>query len=204
MVDELELLKKDWQKQEDTLPKYTKEDLYPMLLKKSSSIVKLIFIVSLIEFAFWIVLSFAFNDNETKAFEKQFGLQTFDTIVLVVHLTALVVFAVWFYKNFKKIQATDSAKVLMKNIIKTRNTVKYYIWFSMAFVAIASTIAYAIMIQNNPALADENLLYLSLKFIIVITIALGLLWGLYRIIYGLLLRKLNRNYRELKKLEIYL
>ncbi|WP_298351286.1 hypothetical protein [uncultured Dokdonia sp.] len=202
MVDELELLKKDWQKQEDTLPKYTKEDLYPMLLKKSSSIVKLIFIVSLIEFAFWIVLSFAFNDNETKAFEKQFGLQTFDTIVLVVHLTALVVFAVWFYKNFKKIQATDSAKVLMKNIIKTRNTVKYYIWFSMAFVAIASTIAYAIMIQNNPALADENLLYLSLKFIIVITIALGLLWGLYRIIYGLLLRKLNRNYRELKKLEI--
>ncbi|WP_375253091.1 hypothetical protein [Dokdonia donghaensis] len=202
MVDELELLKKDWQKQEDTLPKYTKEDLYPMLLKKSSSIVKLIFIISLIEFAFWIVLSFAFNDNETKAFEKQFGLQTFDTIVLVVHLTALVVFAVWFYKNFKKIQATDSAKVLMKNIIKTRNTVKYYIWFSMAFVAIASTIAYAIMIQNNPALADENLLYLSLKFIIVITIALGLLWGLYRIIYGLLLRKLNRNYRELKKLEI--
>ncbi|WP_405202360.1 hypothetical protein [Dokdonia sp. LLG6352-1] len=202
MVDELELLKKDWQKQEDTLPKYTKEDLYPMLLKKSSSIVKLIFIISLIEFAFWIVLSFAFNDNETKAFEKQFGLQTFDTIVLVVHLTALVVFAVWFYKNFKKIQATDSAKVLMKNIIKTRNTVKYYIWFSMAFVAIASTIAYAIMIQNNPALADENLLYLSLKFIVVITIALGLLWGLYRIIYGLLLRKLNRNYRELKKLEI--
>ncbi|MFC4691224.1 hypothetical protein ACFO5T_12360 [Dokdonia genika] len=202
MVDELELLKKDWQKQEDTLPKYTKEDLYPMLLKKSSSIVKLIFIISLIEFAFWIVLSFAFNDNETKAFEKQFGLQTFDTIVLVVHLTALIVFAVWFYKNFKKIQATDSAKVLMKNIIKTRNTVKYYIWFSMAFVAIASTIAYAIIIQNNPALADENLLYLSLKFIIVITIALGLLWGLYRIIYGLLLRKLNRNYRELKKLEI--
>ncbi|EAQ40533.1 hypothetical protein MED134_07249 [Dokdonia sp. MED134] len=202
MVDELELLKKDWQKQEDTLPKYTKEDLYPMLLKKSSSIVKLIFIISLIEFAFWIVLSFAFNDNETKAFEKQFGLQTFDTIVLVVHLTALVVFALWFYKNFKKIQATDSAKVLMKNIIKTRNTVKYYIWFSMAFVAIASTIAYAIMIQNNPALADENLLYLSLKFIVVITIALGLLWGLYRIIYGLLLRKLNRNYRELKKLEI--
>ena len=202
MVDELELLKKDWQKQEDTLPKYTKEDLYPMLLKKSSSIVKLIFIISLIEFAFWIVLSFAFNDNETKAFEKQFGLQTFDTIVLVVHLTALIVFAVWFYKNFKKIPATDSAKVLMKNIIKTRNTVKYYIWFSMAFVAIASTIAYAIIIQNNPALADENLLYLSLKFIIVITIALGLLWGLYRIIYGLLLRKLNRNYRELKKLEI--
>ena len=202
MVDELELLKKDWQKLEGTLPKYTKEDLYPMLLKKSSSIVKWIFIASLIEFAFWIVLSFAFNDSETKAFEKQFGFQTFDTIILAVHLTALMVFAVWFYKNFKKIQATDSAKALMKNIIKTRNTVKYYIWFSMSFVAIASTIAYAIMIQNNPALADENLLYLSLKFIIVITITLGLLWGLYRIIYGLLLRKLNRNYRELKKLEI--
>jgi hypothetical protein len=29
----------------------------------------------------------------------------------------------------------------------------------------------------------------------------GFLWGYYRIIYGILLRKLNKNYQELKKLE---
>ena len=57
MQDELEILKKDWQKQSAELPKFTASELYPMLLKKSSSIVKWIFIVSILEFAFWILLS---------------------------------------------------------------------------------------------------------------------------------------------------
>jgi len=48
MQDELELLKKDWQKQSEALPKLTAEEIYPMLHKKSSSIVKWIFIISLI------------------------------------------------------------------------------------------------------------------------------------------------------------
>ena len=38
MVDELELLKKDWQKREVDLPKLSYEQIYPMTKKKSSSI----------------------------------------------------------------------------------------------------------------------------------------------------------------------
>ena len=40
MLDELELLKKDWQKREANLPKLSYEEIYPMIKKKSSSIVK--------------------------------------------------------------------------------------------------------------------------------------------------------------------
>jgi len=39
MLDELELLKKDWQKREVDLPKLSYEQIYPMTKKKSSSIV---------------------------------------------------------------------------------------------------------------------------------------------------------------------
>ncbi|MGK0251535.1 MAG: hypothetical protein ACI81G_000973, partial [Gammaproteobacteria bacterium] len=64
MVDELELLKKDWQKQEAHLPKLTKKDLYPMLLKKSSSIVKWILIISILEVLLWTSISVFFNTDE--------------------------------------------------------------------------------------------------------------------------------------------
>jgi len=51
-MDELELLKKDWQKNDKEYPKLSYNDIYKMILKKSSSIVKWIFIISLLEFVF--------------------------------------------------------------------------------------------------------------------------------------------------------
>ncbi len=203
MVDELELLKKDWQKQEASLPKLDKKDIYPMLLKKSSSIVKWIFIISMIEFAFWIILSFAFGGNDIKQKEQEFGLQTFDIIIPIVHIGALIFFVAWFYMNYKKIQSTDSSKVLLENIIKTRKTVKYYIWFSMAFLAIATTIAFIITIQNSPDIfADRSLTVLIVQFVVIISIIMLIMWGLYKMIYGILMRRLDRNYKELKKMEV--
>ena len=50
MVDELELLKKDWQKKDEYLPKLSYDEIYQMIWKKSSSIVKWIFYISIIEF----------------------------------------------------------------------------------------------------------------------------------------------------------
>ncbi len=48
MMDELELLKKDWQNKEEHLPKnLSYDEIYKMIWKKSSSIVKWIFYISL-------------------------------------------------------------------------------------------------------------------------------------------------------------
>ena len=57
MTDELDLLKKDWQKREQELPKLSYSDIYKMLLKKSSSIVKWIFYISIVEIVLWTVLA---------------------------------------------------------------------------------------------------------------------------------------------------
>ena len=202
MVDELELLKKEWQKQDETLPKLSKQEIYPMLLKKSSSIVKWIFIISMLEFLFWVVLTFAFGGEDTKQFEKEHGLQTFDTILPVIHIAALVFFVFWFYRNYKRIETTDSSKVLLENIIKTRKTVKYYIWFSMAFLAVSAIIAFVISMQNDPGdFADRSMTVLVLQFAAIISVIMLIMWGFYKMIYGILMRRLDRNYRELKKIE---
>lgn len=203
MVDELELLKKQWQKQDDTLPKLSKADIYPMLHKKSSSIVKWIFIISMLEFVFWLVISFAVGGDDSKKFEADHGLKTFDSIILVLHIGALIFFVFWFYRNYKRIETTDSSKVLLENIIKTRKTVKYYIWFSMAFLAVSAIIAFIISMKNDPgSFADRSMTVLVLQFTAIISVIMLLMWGFYRMIYGILMKRLDRNYKELKKMEV--
>ena len=44
-MDELEFLKKDWKKQEADFPKLSYNEIYKLIRKKSSSIVKWIFII---------------------------------------------------------------------------------------------------------------------------------------------------------------
>ena len=57
-MDELELLRKDRKKEDKAFPKLSYNDIYKMILKKSSSIVKWIFIIGILEFVLWSGLSF--------------------------------------------------------------------------------------------------------------------------------------------------
>ena len=93
-MDELELLKKHWKQQEDQYPKVSADAIYKMILKRSSSIVKWIFIISLLEFALWACLSFFLKDSENaKHFDKM------DSDYLIIPLTVLgyVVLAYFFF-----------------------------------------------------------------------------------------------------------
>jgi hypothetical protein len=56
-MDELELLKKDWEKKDPAHKKLSVEELYPILYKKSSSIVKTLFYISVGELIFWILVN---------------------------------------------------------------------------------------------------------------------------------------------------
>ena len=203
MVDELELLKKDWQKQEANLPKLTKQDLYPMLLKKSSSIVKWIFLISIAEFAFWIFMAFGLKFDNESISNVESALGDTEVISTVIHFTALVFFMGWFYMNYKKIVSTDSPRILMRNILNTRKTVKYYIWFNIIFLVVGSTMAYALVINSSPeTIALDNPIIAALAFLAIMVVFIGVLLLFYRLIYGILLRRLKGNYEELKKLEI--
>ncbi|MFT5752741.1 MAG: hypothetical protein ACI86L_002255 [Dokdonia sp.] len=203
MVDELELLKKDWQKQEAHLPKLTKKDLYPMLLKKSSSIVKWIFLISMAEFAFWIFMAFGLKFDSESVSNVENALGDTEIISTVIHFSALIFFMAWFYKNYKKIESTDSPHILMRNILNTRKTVKYYIWFNIIFLMVGSTAAYALVVKRSPdTIAVESPMLAGLAFVAIMAVFIGGLLLFYRLIYGILLRRLKGNYEELKKLEI--
>jgi len=207
-MDELELLKKDWKKQDDVLPKFSYKEIYPMILKKSSSMVKWIFIISVLEFILWASIDIAIRLSGNYDDLNGVEMKGFSIISSIISYSILIYFMVRFYRNYKKIQSTDSAKVLMKNILKTRRTVKYYVWFNLGFLAL-TTIALVTYLAfftdqfvNQSVEEGVSVFLVIVSTLLVLAVAIGIVALFYRIIYGILTRRLKNNYNELEKLEI--
>ncbi|MBO3100207.1 hypothetical protein [Gelidibacter pelagius] len=213
-MDELELLKKHWKQEDTQYPHVSANAIYKMILQRSSSIVKWIFIISLLEFALWTAVTVFLKDHKSaQHFDR------LDSDYLIIPLTVigyviLIYFFYLFYKNFRRISVTDSAKVLMENILRTRRTVKNYVVFNLGFMVLSTVVVLYIEFDQDTALirktqaaaANGELFMFYAKTILIVAGVLavfaGILLFFYWLIYGLLLRKLNRNYRELKKLEM--
>ncbi|TKD57510.1 hypothetical protein [Flavobacterium sp. ASW18X] len=212
-MDELELLKKDWQKKSDQLPKLSYDEIYRMILKKSSSIVKWIFYISIAEFLFWILIG-QLPLEESKTDKNFLYTETLAWVLEGITYAVMLFFMVKFYLNYKQINNTDSAKALMQKILKTRKTVVNYVWASMSIAILSGIIISLEMffyepefksIQENIAARDNPILiYVLMAVLIVVCLILlgGALWLFYRLIYGILLKRLLINYKELKKLEV--
>jgi membrane protease YdiL (CAAX protease family) len=212
-MDGLDLLKKDWNK-EEKYPKLTSDDIYRMILKKSSSIVKWIFIISLLEFVFWFGIAFLLKNTSFSGKIENLDLDRVLIPISVISYGVIFYFFYLFYKNYKSISATDNSKVLMENILKTRRTVKYYVIFNLFSIVVGAIVGIYYALNHDPetiiklqqATVNGNEFKIYLMFIVITVLALivtiGLLIIFYWLIYGLLLKRLNRNYKELKKLEL--
>ncbi len=212
-MDELELLKKDWKKQDGNYPRLSYDQIYKMLWKKSSSIVKWIFVISIVEFLFWALVTIFFADNEYWKEMERLHLKEFTIISYIISYAITFYFVYRFYRNYIKITSTDNISSLMKNIIKTRKTVKCYIAYILISTGITSLVMTYFIFHyhsQNAVVQDASvysfttsqwLIFLGLMVIFLI-LFLGLVWLFYRLIYGILLKRLHRNYKELQKLEM--
>lgn len=203
-MEGLDLLKQEWNKQDATLPKYKSTDFYQMILKKSSSMVKWIFYISIIEFVFWTILNIFFAFKDDKQDMEALGLTTFNTINYILSYAILIYFMVRFYMNYKRINSDDSVKGLMTNILNTRQTVKHYVWFNILFFTVGFIIVSIIMYNNGGFNLPTEVSPIMLIGILSVTliVIIGILLLFYRLIYGILTRRLKRNYNELKKMEV--
>lgn len=127
-MDELELLKKDWKMKEASLPKLSYEKIYQMIWRRSSSVVKWIFYISIFELIFWLgldILLKIFDQKPALNIPNEHYIQLGMNIIMY---PVILYFIYSFYRNYKNITTTSSVKELMKSILKTRRTVKYYVW----------------------------------------------------------------------------
>lgn len=214
MTDGLDLLKKDWQRKGEELPKLSYDELYKMIWKKSSSMVKWIFYISIIEFVFWALLNLLSYDKDSLAMEKEWHIFEFSTVLTIINYVVLVFFIYMFYRNYKQIEVTDSASKLMKSILRVKRTVTQYVWFNIAIFCVSlgmflyGSLRFgkeSVQIQEAASNAgNETLFWIMVVGTIIIVIAaiVVLIWLFYRLLYGILLNRLRANYRELKKLEV--
>jgi ABC-type bacteriocin/lantibiotic exporter with double-glycine peptidase domain len=204
-MDELEILKKDWKKNENTFDQVTEKEIYGMLHKRSSSIVKWILIISVLEFLFLRLLDLSiFLDDEYSNRMKEHHIYDFEKFVTIFNFAVLLIFIYYFYRNLKAINSSSSVKKLMQDIINTRKIVKYYVWYNLVLIGITSAIViYSQFIydKNINHLYDKYQLFFILGGFFFVIIILLLFWLFYRLLYGILLRRLQKNYNELQKID---
>jgi hypothetical protein len=209
-MDELDLLKKDWNKPTQD-NKISVKEIYTMLQKKSSSIVKTLFYISIAELVFWILIN-TLPYFLSPAYKAQLEtVYTNKTVLILLNFFSyaiILLFVYLLFKAYKSISVTDNAKKLMESIIKTRKVIKYYVLYNLIMAFISMVIGLYYGIHHNPEVADKiehansaQIIIIYAVFITITAVFVLLIWLFYRLIYGFLLKRLNKNYKELKKLE---
>ena len=199
-MKELDLLKKDWQKIDNSFAQVSENEIYKMIHKRSSSIVKWIFIISILEFVVLNSLSYLMPTEKTS--------ESPIVDILISFLDYLsygvaLFFMYLFYRNYRSITVTSNTKKLMECILNTRKTVRYYIIFNLILVFVVSVIVFFNELQNGAANSQGGkMVIICVLMLFFIAFLIGAVWLFYQLIYGILLKKLNRNYIELRKIDL--
>ncbi len=204
-MDQLDKLKNVWQNQSESTIRYTESDINDMVHKKSSSIVKWILIISILEFILPNIIILFSDRTATKEFYDIYDLNNIMIFYSVIYVIIIIGFIYFFYKNYKSISADTSVKNLLQNILNTRKTVKYYIYTNLTLAAIIGIHVFYKVFNSNVFIEklpnNTNMLFVWVIAIVIFSFVLFLFWCVYRLIFGYFLRKLNKNYKELHKKE---
>ncbi|ARV13907.1 hypothetical protein [Polaribacter sp. SA4-12] len=201
-MDLLDNYKKAWDNQPEDTNKVSSIEIYKMAQSNSSSIVKWIFIIGILEFVVLNSMYFFIDMDEAMREYEKLGIENFVFYSQIAAYIILFYFLAKFYQNYQRISATESTKVLMKKILRTRKTVRNYVIFNLGYmVLVMMVVSIASINLNFDDLNTKQLLLIIVSTLIATLLILCVLWLFYQLLYGILLRKLNRNYKELAKLD---
>ncbi|MBL1409601.1 hypothetical protein [Sphingobacterium faecale] len=201
-MDGLDLLKQHW-KDNNSFPKIQKNELQAMLHKSSSSIVKWIFTICCVEFIVWITISI-FIPAEREDF---LFFQVADVIYNVVFYAFIFFFIYQFYTLLIRIKNTSNTRKLIESILAVRTNAHNYIRFNLIAAYAAFGIQFIQLIvkeYTHRSSWGEMIFVLVLGSILFTLFGFLFIWLFklyFKILYGILLKKLNSNYDELIRLE---
>ncbi|MFZ4930044.1 beta-carotene 15,15'-monooxygenase [Chryseobacterium sp. Mn2064] len=216
---DLDSFKKTWQEQ-PVQPKYDNREILQMLNRKSRNYVKYIFWISVVEFLFFSVLGlfYFFQEEESDSFRKmleRLGAQeapevenNFGHAYLAIKIISLLItayFVLKFYSNYRKIKIEENLKGLITRIIKFKTTVNAFILISIVLLisftfVLAAFIFYTLNSQNvQPSNADLTITVVGLT--VSTLLGISLIWLYYRLVYGTIIKKLDKNLHQLKEID---
>lgn len=216
---DLDSFKKTWQEQ-PVQQKYDNSEILKMLNRKSRNYVKYIFWISVFEFFLFSVMGlfYFFKGEETNGFlnvlEKLGARKTpevensFDTIYLILKILSLLVTAYFvykFYQNYRKIKIEENLKGLIIRIIKFKKTVNAFILISIvllvAFTSIFTVFIFYALNSQNIEPDNSAVIIFMIGVVLSTGLCVLLIWLYYRLVYGIIMRKLDKNLTQLRDID---
>lgn len=216
---DLDSFKKTWQEQ-PVQEKYNYNEILQMLNKKSRNYVKYIFWISVFEFLFFtlIGLFYIIQGKESNSFINiltKLGVQrtselenTFDNIYLVLKVLSLAITAYFvfkFYQNYKVIKIEENLKKFILQIITFKKTVNAFILINIAllitFTSIFTIFVFYILNTQNVEITNSTLIGFVAGIIISTVFTVIMVWLYYRVVYGIIIKKLDKNLTQLKEID---
>lgn len=211
-------LKSLWQSQEEEKT-YDTDEIFKMIHRKSVNSVQWLFIITLIEVLIGIGLSvwtfisgknLYINENMKVASEEM--LTKYENFSHLGLVGSFVIFGITYF-YYKKISSSLSVSELMQSIMKFRKIVVGFIiaWVSITqilFIPYMMELGAQTYLQTPKAghLPENDAVNMAKKVGLIVTIVTAVVILLfsavyYGIIYGVFLRRLGKNLKELKSLE---
>lgn len=198
-MEDLELLKKDWNKESDEFKNYSEKEIYGMIKKNSTSAAQALLIMGLTEILIWSAYGY---------FEGDFP---------VVRVGLFVAFFGFVIHLYYRMKAEHTSMRLMKNILNLRKAVLAYAGISL-FLIITDHLRHfsyytrdfmagihdgyhrnSYKMTNPDIFAPEFGNYAVFGTISLIVVYL--LYLIYKKTYGKVLTNLRKNYKELSRAE---
>ncbi|MGO4709871.1 beta-carotene 15,15'-monooxygenase [Chryseobacterium sp. 2TAF14] len=216
---DLDSFKKTWQEQ-PVQPKYDNNEILKMLNKKSRNYMKYIFWISVAEFLFFSVLGifYLIQNNESDSFMsilEKMGVHRssqlvskLDNIYLIIKILSLVVtgfFVLKFYQNYRKIKIEEDLKLFIIRIITFKKTVNAFILtnIGLLILLISALIGFTFYILNvqNIEINSSTFTGFIVGIIVSTILCVILIWVYYRLVYGIIMSRLDKNLSQLKEIE---
>jgi len=216
---DIDSLKKTWQDQTIS-DGYNQDEIEVMLNRKSRNYVKYILWISIAEFVIFGIINFvalfssSFHTDFTSILNKlqirnqnevEFSLDKIYNCMKIASLFITGFFVVIFYRNYKKITIESNLKKFITHILDFKKAVNLFIFSNIILLLLfigsfTSFIVFTIRKQNieidNPTFWG---LITGVVFSLLICIIIILLY--YRIAYGIILKRLSVNLKQLKKID---
>ena len=217
---DIDSLKKSWQEQVIS-DGYNQDEIEVMLNKKSRNYVKYILWISVAEFLVFGVINFItifsgdFHTDLTNILNKlqirnqpevEFSLDKIYNSMKILSFFITGIFVVVFYLNYKKIDVESNLKKFIIHIIKFKKTVNLFIFSNVLLLvlfigSLISLLTITIRRQNiHVDIPTFWSLLIAVSLSLLISVMLILLY--YKLAYGIILKRLSKNLKQLEKIDL--
>lgn len=217
---DIDNFKKTWQEHE-IQPKYDSTEIEAMLNKSSRNYVKYILAISVAEFLIILGMNFyyIFIGDDTNSFMNilyRLGIKNSDELTAnlshlyfalkIISLALTAFFVVKFYQNYRRIKVESNLKKLILQIIRFKKTVNYFIFANILLIIFYTVVLFIFTIwtisHQHIELTHPTLIGFYVGMFVMMILSVILIWVYYRIVYGILLKKLGKNLDDLQKIEV--